>query len=300
MGSPDYSAKIIADSSHAGKRLTTFQVCYWRAIHGEVMTHRVFSRNAMSSRAVPVTKMLEQVLRYPAEPIFWGTNKPGMQAGEEMSPLTKGEAIGEWSRAAVSAAAHAKRLSDLGAHKQVANRLLEPFQWMHTIITATEWDNFWELRCHKDAMPEFQHLAELMRKEYLNNWAEGKVKELELGQWHLPYVLEAEYHLPVSTLVKLSTARCARVSFNNHDGTSPIIDKDVKLHDDLVAGDPVHASPSEHQGTPYPIPVPKGWNLQDALDDMTANAYAHHVSRWGNFQGWGQYRKYIEQRIQVQ
>lgn len=156
-----FEAKIILDSiNESGDRLTTFQLRYPRFIHSELMTHRVFSRNAMSSRAVPVAKMIAQVRENPAKPIHWGMNKPGMQATEEV-PVASAEHL--WQKAANLAADVAEQMVKLNLHKQVANRILEPFQWMNTIVTATEWDNFFELRAHPDAQPEFQKLAVMMQ-----------------------------------------------------------------------------------------------------------------------------------------
>lgn len=255
-----FEATIIKDSiSEAGNRLTTFQLCYPRFIHGELMTHRVFSRNAMSSRAIPVAKMIQQVREAPAMPVHWGANQPGMQASEQVDQVYAEEL---WRDAAEGAADMAERMAALGLHKQVANRILEPFQWMRTIVTSTEWDNFYELRAHPDAQPEFQNLAEMMLVEH-----ETSMPQLLLpGQWHLPYVDEED---SPHDLRKISAARCARVSYLLHDGTKPDAAKDLALFDRLAAGVPIHASPLEHQGTPG--------------DTDT-----------GNFVGWTQFRKLWE------
>src|SRR5574343_1058482 len=182
---PQY-VKVIADSvSPLGKRIITVEAQYHRFIHGEVMTHRVFTRNAMSSRAIPVAKLVEQVRNDPAMPLFWGATQPGMQAKEELPDLT--EAVQSWRRAARQAADVAEHMSAIGLHKKLSNRVLEPFQWMRTLITATEWDNFFELRMHPDAQPEFQHLAKLMFREIANS---TPVERFYQGpnSWHLPYV----------------------------------------------------------------------------------------------------------------
>ena len=261
-------AKIIADSiSTAGKRITTMQLCYPRFIHSEFMTHRMFSRNAMSSRAVPVAKMIEQVRNDPAMPIHWGKNQPGMQAHEELKGKSKSNAIENWKQAAVYAAETAVYLSADGAHKQIVNRILEPFQWMHTVVTATEWDNFFELRCHPDAQPEINALACAMRDAMQ---ASTPTERLEY-EWHLPYVSDDERELNTTDkLRKISAARCARVSYLKHDGTAPNTDEDLKLFERLAGGKPIHASPLEHQATP-----------------MTA-----YRSR--NFIGWLQFREVYE------
>lgn len=265
-----FEAKVIAHSAHQGKEIVTFQLVYPRWVHGEVMTHRVFSRNAMSSRAVPAAKMIEQVRTNPAKPIRWGLNQSGMQAAEqslEGAALEKANEI--WERMANACAEGAAELAELGLHKQWANRPLEPFQWMRTIVSATEWDNFYALRCHPDAQPEFQHLAGMMRVAH-----EASTPEyLQVGQWHLPYVLEHEKTLPLKDLRKVSAARCARVSYLTHDGQDPSIGADLALFDRLAAGKPIHASPLEHQATPYGLGS-------------------------GNFKGWTQFR-YLWENQQV-
>ena len=77
--------EIVADSiSSHNKRITTFKLRYWRGIHAEFMTHRVFSRNAGSSRARPSQAIIDQVRNDPWGPLEWGVNKPGMQAEEEV------------------------------------------------------------------------------------------------------------------------------------------------------------------------------------------------------------------------
>lgn len=268
------TATVIADSiSTFGKRITTLQLKYPRFIHSEWMTHRAFSRNSASSRAIPVAKMIAQVQNDPAMPIYWGLNQPGMQASKEHENPAAVKAA--WHYAAQVACSQALTLNDLGLHKQIVNRVLEPFQWMHTIVTATEWDNFFELRCHPDAQPEFQALACAIRT------AMGESVPVERtcermgwnGAWHLPYVLDDERaSIATSTLTKLSAARCARVSYLKHDGTTPNVEEDLTLFERLVGGKPLHASPIEHQA----------WAA--GAEDRNSR----------NFFGWHQYRVLFE------
>ena len=155
-------AKIIADSINSlGHRITTMQLKYPRFIHSEFLTHRVFSRNASSSRAIPVAKMIDQVWNDPAMPVHWGQNKSGMQAEQEIQHVMHAKDL--WFQASKSAAELAQRMNEIGLHKQVVNRILEPFQWIHVVVTATEWDNFFELRNHPAAQPEIQELAQQMQ-----------------------------------------------------------------------------------------------------------------------------------------
>ena len=249
------------------------------------MTHRVFSRNAASSRAIPVAKMLERVENDPAMPIHWGKNQAGMQAREELNPSAMLLAKVEWRDAAKEACYVADSLHTLGLHKQVANRVLEPFQHIKVICTATEWDNFFKLRLHPDAQPEIQELARVM-KEAMDN---SKPVLLRPGQWHTPYM--NNYSESISDYaIKCAVARCARVSYLNHDNSIPDNAKDTALHDTLLAAG--HMSPFEHVATPMPYPFSDvDWN--EAWE--TLNKGATHVDRqgnvWsGNFRGWIQYR----------
>lgn len=276
------SAQVIASSvNEDGVVLTTIQACYPRFIHSEVMTHRVFSRNAMSSRAVPVAKMIEQVRNDPAMPIHWGANQPGMQANAQVENIQKAEH--EWRLAASYAAVQAESMQHLGLHKQVANRILEPFQWMHTIITATKWDNFFELRDHDDAEPNIRELAIQIKEAMasttpvLRGGIRTDADKLVSDRWHLPYVSSQERAAyPVKVLRKLSGARCARVSYLTHDGANPDVEKDQALYDRLVGSEPLHASPIEHQARPL-------------YRDQNEASFLQ-----GNLHGWAQFRKMVE------
>lgn len=254
-------------------RLTTIQLRYPRLVHSELMTHRVFSRNASSSRAIPVAKMIEQVRTDPAAPYVWTTNKPGMQGDVVTDPELIAKYDQMWIEAANQAADNAEVLMGEGLHKQVVNRILEPFQWISVIVTATEWANWFELRNHKDADPTIKRLAEVM----LAAMEESEPKHLIAGEWHLPYVSKEEKSaLPIATLVKISAARCARVSYLTHDGAFPDVDKDIALYERLVGSRPLHASPIEHQARVI--------NLNN--DEIGLN---------GNFSPlWVQHRKLLE------
>lgn len=265
-------AKVIADSINStNQRITTLQLQYPRFIHSEVMTHRVFSRNAMSSRAIPVAKMIAQVRDNPAKPIHWGTNQPGMQASAELVGEDLAEARDLWFAAADAAAEIAEKMTKVGLHKQVANRILEPFQWMRTIVTATDWDNFFELRDHPDAQPEFHELAVCMRVAMKGSDPVYRPSGITEKNWHLPYVTEEERSSGSVPLARISAARCARVSYLKHDGQRPSFDEDRELFDKLAGARPFHASPLEHQARAFGSP-----------------------ERSRNFQGWKQFREIFE------
>lgn len=228
-------AKIVAHSSHPGcPDLITVQARYPRFIHSEVMTHRVFSRSASSSRAVPVSRMVDDVLDDPAIPVAWGSNQPGMQAGSEIEDIE--EAKSEWIAARDSVVKHADRLMRLGLHKQIVNRVLEPFAHISVVITATDWKNFFDLRCHPAADPTMRALADAIGDAI--GWSTAQ--PLDAGQWHRPY----------GGNLSESAARCARVSYLRHDGSAPSNADDMRLAALLRAEK--HMSPFEHQAMPTP------------------------------------------------
>ena len=281
-----FQAKIIADSvSGDGVRLTTFQLRFHRFILPEFNTHRSFSRNFSSSRAIPVAKIIEQVRFDPAIPVHWGKNQPGMQAKEELTGPALDICKKYWEIAAKNAADTAAEMHDLGLHKQVVNRILEPFQWVSGVVTATEWDNFFELRAHPDAQPEIQALAYLMQEKM----EASPPREMKRGDWHLPYVQPhefADYGDDVELLKKVSAARCCRVSYMKHDGTHANIEEDLALCNRLVGSRPLHASPFEHQATP------DQWNVQRGGGFGWDYPHLH-----GNFNGWIQHRKEVELEV---
>jgi thymidylate synthase ThyX len=208
-----FNARILLDSiSPAHIRLTTMEVRYPRFIHSEVLTHRVLSRNSSSSRAIPIRKMIDAVRNDPAMPLAWGRNQSGMQARDEIDAPTRALAEAEWKRALDDALTHAERLasSDINLHKQLVNRILEPFAWITVIVTATEWANFFTQRTHEDAQPEIQRIATLMLAAY----RASTPRPLALGEWHTPLILpDEEVGLSQNERLQISVAGGARGSY---------------------------------------------------------------------------------------
>lgn len=304
------TAKIIADSiSPQGIRLSTLQLRYPKFIHGEAKTHRVMrigdkaydfleevgfmddphlSRNASSSRAIPVERLIQDVLDDPAMPIFWGKNQPGMQATVELKGEERATAIQRWLSARDTAVDWARSLHALGAHKQIVNRIIEPWCHINVVCTATDWSNFFALRRHEAAQPEMRALADAMWEA-----REASIpKVFHIGDWHLPYVSDEDYEGiftggPFSDddwafLIKLSVARCARVSYLTHEGKTPNVEDDLKLYDRLIGSTPLHASPAEHQA------VPDYWD-----NGYSRGACWQWPEEHGNLTGWRQFRKML-------
>jgi len=246
MTSP--SAVVVADSvTPGGARVTTVQVTMHRFVLSELNTHRVFSRNSASSRAVPVARQIERVVNDPALPIEFGSKRAGMQAGPPLDQEAHQDALATWLSARDAAVEAARRLADLGVHKQVTNRLLEPFMWHTVIVTATDWNGFWSQRCSPLAQPEIRLAAEAMRAA-----VQGSTPlEVDFGEWHLPYVSDLDRtEVPtIELLQRISAARCGRVSYLNHERTRDL-DDDLRLFDRFVTARPAHASPLEHVATP--------------------------------------------------
>jgi hypothetical protein len=282
-------AKIIADSvGQDAPRLVTFELQYPRMIHAEFMTHRMFSRNASSSRAIPVARMIQNLLNNCAMPAEWRMNEAGMQ-GFNVAPADVAEAAKAITLAAMQdAIRHAKAMDELGLHKQHVNRLTEPFQYIRVVVTSSQWKNFFGLRDHEAADPTIQKLARLMHEAF-NASTPTLAQD---GQWHLPYITgddaarAAEFitanESPLAlteVLRRMSASRCARVSYNNFKGDVPKVSSDLALYDKLVVSQPVHASPTEHQASPdIYLGKNSGWRFPD---------------KHGNLVGWQQFRKFI-------
>jgi hypothetical protein len=266
------SAQIVEDSiSPYGIRLTTFVLKYPRFIHSEFMTHRAFSRNASSSRAIPAKKLISLVKEDMAIPVEFGSNKPGMQAGEEIKGLKLFAAKAIWKLSGKLACASASLMAKLGVHKQVVNRVIEPWSHITVVCTATDFDNFFALRYHHLAQPEIKELA----KRMYDALQISEPNTLEFGDCHLPFVLKSEREKEdLPTQIKMSVARCARVSYLNHDGTNPSKARDIQLHDKLLIERPIHASPGEHQA-------------------ICSNAIKP-IDYSGNLRGYIQYRKCLK------
>lgn len=240
-------ATVLKDSvNYLGVRLTTMELTYPRFIHAELMTHRAFSRNAASNRAIPTKKLIDSALDFPTYPISLGKNRPGMQPGDEIHGWRARAIRGCWWLFTHIAALEARTLAALGLHKQWANRWLEPAQHIHVIVSSTDWANFFKQRCDQAAQGEMRELAEQMRSELIRS----KPRPLDVGEWHMPYVTDverADFVGDMDTLARISAARCARVSYLNHRGKRDLqadIDLARRLRQDG------HLSPFEHVARP--------------------------------------------------
>ncbi|MGV1944873.1 MULTISPECIES: FAD-dependent thymidylate synthase [unclassified Agrobacterium] len=290
------------NASAPDKVLSTLLLRYPRFIHAEFMTHRCMSRNAASSRAIPVKKMIDDILADTAMPIHWGAAQKGMQADRECdAPIIIPSKFGlsekgfhytreeAWMTARNRVIDMARGFEEAGYHKQVINRLLEPFMHITVLVSSTEWDNFLELRDHKDAEPHIQMLAREIRKCLED---ESTVQTLEPGQWHLPFVSRYESGEMIEQIIqegaagadlrKLSVARCASTSYKTTDGFDMTLERAEAIYDKLHSK-PFHASPFEHVAQADEVvklgTMGKGW---------------YNPREHGNFVGFRQLRRQIE------
>jgi thymidylate synthase ThyX len=301
------SAKIVADSKNKwGQRLTSFILIFPRIVLAEFNTHRMFTRNSASSRAIPSEKMIKMVEEEPFIPIKWMKEHKGMQGTEYITDEKEIDFLEyQWKEAGRQAVKSAQNMSGRGLTKQICNRLLEPFMWHTVILTATELENFFALRAHGAAEIHIQELAHKMLEEY--NKSEPKL--LNEGEWHIPFgdsfddgriaFLHADGNIQ-DLKVKIATARCARVSYLNFEGKDDY-DADIKLHNRLLESG--HMSPFEHCAKAMGVSEMKSWEQGKGINEEKANrtGNTHYVpfnkseEGWcGNFRGFIQYRKMIE------
>ena len=244
---------------------------YHRFIHPEFMAHRVFGRNSASSRAVPVARVIRGVLADPAVPVAWGRAQRGMTAGKPLSPARAWACRRLWLAARYPACAASWAMARVGIHKQHANRVTEPWQWMTCVVTATDWGNFYALRTAADAQPEMRALALAMLRAH----AASVPRVLQPGEWHLPFWRDEDEAALFDNgtdherlRLAVCTARCARVSYAPFDPAAGVsgVTADVMLHERLARSK--HFSPFEHCAAAIQAP-----------------------DRCGHLRGWEPYRK---------
>jgi thymidylate synthase ThyX len=312
----EITAKIIADSVNPnGERITTFIVKYPYWIHGEVMTHRAFSRNFPSTRAIPIKTYVEKVKDEMSVPLVWTQNEKGMHTDKTMSEEIIPALENFWKSQGLSATEAALMLEEKGLHKQVANRLLMPFMMMEGIITATEFQNFFELRDHPFAEPHIQILAREMKKAY----AESTPNQLQWGEWHIPFDTSAfivdpafpneiqqipSRLIPLEERLQKATAACARVSYANVDGSNSTLGGDLRIFNQLKDANPMHASPFEHCARAFDWWAEIGEALHsyhisvdgDGVNSSTEDIDKIYASQ-GNFRGFQQLRWFVSQDL---
>ena len=303
------TAEVVCDSiSEQGVRLTTFEIEYPRIVMSEFNTMRAISKNSSSSRAIPVSKMLEHTKNINLKPIYFGSKKSGMQAGDELDGNDLINAKLFWEAALFDAVTWATELDELGVAKEVTNRLVEPFQLVKVVCTATDWGNFFNLRLHPDSDPNICMLAYKMYQDM----QESKPIELKVGEWHLPFVnvgwngkgemcyADEDFNfIELEQAIKLSAASCASVSYRTEGMT---LEKADKIFDMLIKAEVIHASPFEHLATPISKEIEIENNdyltvgfINKVGDSNTWQKGITHMNKQdelcsGNLRGWVQYR----------
>jgi hypothetical protein len=284
------SAHVVLSSvGRQSPRLTTMLLRYPLIIHAELMTHRVFSRNAASSRAIPIKRMINDVLTDPFVPLVWQKNVPGMQGGEELDPVTIEAAKLEWLHGLQLAVRQVRALDALGVHKQIANRLLGPYAHITVLVTSNYWRNWFKLRDHPKAEPHIRILAQKM--QVAMDTCETQV--LVPGQWHLPFANKDSSGTPWKSFdevamlepIRVSVARCASTSYRTVDDRDMDEDTANKIYKSLLGDDPLHASPAEHQAR---------------MDKYTHHGWDYAHQRGNLAPGWRQYRKMLSNEADME
>ena len=295
-----HNVRILQDSIAitSAARLVTFELVFPRFILAELNTHRMLSRNSASSRAIPTEKQIERVRSHPFTPLTFNKRVKGMGVGAELDPEAAERAYKTWVAATLDAAEHAELLAVIGLDKSRANRLLEPFMWHTAIVSATEWDNFFALRNHEAARPEFRLLAEMMQDAF----DASTPVMLDEGEWHLPLALD--YEKPTDgdwdRVKKISASRCARVSYDKHTDKETR-EATIERAERMLAGLPPHLSPFEHVARPFTqaeqdraIHANNDYRTRCRQFGWEYDAsYAESFYFVGNYRGWVQYRKEI-------
>ena len=283
------SAKVIADSiNETGQRLTTFELEFPRLILSECNTHGAIEKNTSSSRAIPVSKMLDHILEQNLKPIYFGSKKSGMQAGNELESISLEVAKGLWEDSLEKAVFYANQLDALGVAKEVTNRITEPYQLIKAVWSATDWDNWFNLRLEKDADPNICMLAFKMHEAM----SKSDPILLKKGDYHLPYVESwtekdtgkkvysyvdnyGEYvWMNLEQAIKYSVASCAQVSYRSEGMT---LEKAEKIWNMLVKSEVVHASPLTHIATP----IVKHWDKTgDTFDVFINKEKSYNIPRF--------------------
>jgi hypothetical protein len=268
------TVQILADSLHPeGDRLVSFIAKFPRVILPQVLTHRAFSRNTASQRAIPLRRQIRETLADPYVPRTFASNRAGMSAGEPLSSTRQRLARATWYLAMYAAVAATVVLHLLGVHKQWAARLLFPFQHCRMLISSSMpgLENFLKLRDADDAQPEIADLARDLREAL----TASRPRPLAFGQAHLPFPTPGT--LDLDTELMVNTARAARLSYDRVSGEGPAsVEDDRRLFQKLLGGDSgkIHGSAFEHSA----IVVPRQFS-----------------SGHRNFSpGWQQYRELAE------
>lgn len=277
MSNDNIYAKVVLDSIVNKSRVTTFEVRVPLLAWVQILTHRAFSRNAASNRAIPTKKLIESATFIPDE---WPQNDKGMSPSETVSVEAATKATILWKNLMEKSVETALALHELGIHKEIANRVLSPFLIIKGLITSTEWQNFIDLRTHKTTQRETRLIAEQIRDYF----ATSELQDIPRVQYHLPFIKQGEEFKTQTDFILVSAARCARVSYLNHDGKTDL-SKDIALAIDLLENQ--HMSPFEHV----------------VLDNTYTNFILHHraitvLPKWesleANMKGVVQFRKLVE------
>lgn len=286
-----------------GKEIFTMICEYPRAIHAQLLTHGVFSKNSSSTRAVPLKAAFAQVRENPSK-VIWTENRAGMQGNVVTDPTKLNRLNCKHLNELERTIEFVETLEAAGVHKQNAGRYLEPFQNIKIVLTSTEWENWDWLRIHEDAQGEIADLATAMKGARDN----ADIMEIGEGEWHVPFVdrehcpqtgnllyfVQQGLQVTIDEAKAVSVSVCAQTSYRKADYS---LEKANKMMDMLTTGHKVHASPFEHQATPIPTYDIDAGDFTSIMFNLPVGVT--HIRRdgsmgSGNFIGWIQHRQLIK------
>lgn len=240
-------AEMVCDSvsPHTGRRITSAVVRLPRIVLAELNTHAALAKNSASSRAIPTATFRQRVLANPYIPWRWPINGKGMVPKEYAAPDSWRSrfATFAWKGGLVVASLAHRLLERIGVHKEIANRLLEPWMWTEVLVTATDWDGFFAQRCHPAAADGVRAAATVLR-------ALLETHQPTETTLHLPYVQKHEDG-DMRTLFMASARRCRRVSYMRQ-GVVVSLEEDAAAGAEGLLENPPHLSPYEHAAMALP------------------------------------------------
>lgn len=306
----NYECEVILDSIIQGDRITCFRVTYPRIVHSEFLRHRMDSFCSASSRAIPLNRIIDQYFGY--IPDNWRKHQSGMQPIEGNNIFTD-EELKDYTDLYKYIMNESEKIAKLlhkegkGLAKEQVNRLLEPYSYITHLVQTTEkgYKHFFDLRTDKHAQYEIRCIAEMMKDKYNKSYPLKR-------KYHLPFYQHefvADSNPDILKYLKVSSARCARTSYYNHEGNMPSLEEDLKLSETLL---------NDKHLSPFEFPVIDRFEAEEVFTDIKWFEFVEQDRWWkkielkegfpitirkdlsGNLNNWKvvQFRKILEKQYE--
>jgi thymidylate synthase ThyX len=300
----EYGCEVIIDSEIQGERITCFRVTYPRIVHSEFLRHRMGSFCSSSSRAIPLERLIDQYVGF--YPDNWRKHQSGMQPIEGDNLFRKDDITffnASWGNSKSIAIETARDLHKEGVAKEQVNRLLEPYSFITHLVQMSEsgYKNFFQLRTDSNAQYEIRVIANMMKEMYRASFP--LKRKVHLPFYQVNFV--ADKNPDILKYLKVSSARCARTSYHNHEGNTPTLEEDLKLSETLL---------KDRHLSPFEFPVIDRFEAENIFPDLKWWEFVDEARWWkkvelkeglpiairndlsGNLANWKivQYRKILE------